>query len=34
MPSGGNGVIVDDYVVSSAAEMSHVHVWDSVLKVK
>lgn len=31
---GGNAVIVDDYVESSAAEMSHVHVWARVLRVK
>jgi hypothetical protein len=30
---GGNGVIIDDYVESSAAEMSHVHVWARVLRV-
>jgi hypothetical protein len=30
---GGNAVIVDEYVESSAAEMSHVHVWARVLKV-
>jgi hypothetical protein len=29
---GGNAVIVDDYVESAAAEMSHVHVWARVLK--
>ena len=30
---GGNAVIIDDYVESSASEMSHVHVWARVLKV-
>ena len=28
---GGNAVIIDDFVESSAAEMSHVHVWARVL---
>lgn len=30
---GGNAVIVDDYVESSASEMSHVHAWARVLRV-
>jgi hypothetical protein len=30
---GGNAVVIDDYVESSAAEMTHVHVWATVLRV-
>ena len=30
---GGNAVIIDNQVESSAAEMSHVHVWARVLRV-
>ena len=30
---GGNSVIIDDYIETSAAEMSHVHVWATVLKI-
>ena len=29
---GGNVVIVDDYIESSASEFSHIHVWATVLK--
>lgn len=29
---GGDSVIIDDYIESSAAEMSYVHVWATVLK--
>lgn len=29
---GGDFVIIDDYIETSAAEMSHVHVWATVLK--
>ena len=29
---GGNSVVIDDYVETAAAEMSHVHVWATVLK--
>jgi hypothetical protein len=29
---GGDAVIIDDYVESSAAEMTHIHVWASVIK--
>ena len=29
---GGDSVIIDDYIETSAAEMSHVHVWATVLK--
>lgn len=29
---GGELVVIDDYVTSSAAEMSHIHVWATVLK--
>jgi len=29
---GGDFVLVDDYMESSAAEMTHVHVWASVFK--
>ena len=30
---GGNGVIVDDFVESKAAEMTHVHVWATVISI-
>jgi len=30
---GGNTVVIDDYVESSAGEMTHVHVWARVLRV-
>ncbi len=30
---GGNIVVIDDHIESSAAEFSHVHVWATVLKV-
>ena len=30
---GGNAVMIDDYLESSALEMSHVHVWATVLRV-
>jgi hypothetical protein len=29
---GGNVVLVDDYIESSASEFSHIHVWATVLK--
>ena len=29
---GGEGVIIDDFIESSAAEMSHVHVWATAIK--
>ncbi len=29
---GGDAVIIDDYIETSAAEMSHVHVWATVVK--
>ncbi len=29
---GGDIVIVDDYLASTASEFSHVHVWASVLR--
>ena len=29
---GGEGVIIDDYMESSAFEMTHVHVWATVIK--
>lgn len=29
---GGDSVIIDDYIETSAAEMGHVHVWATVLK--
>jgi len=29
---GGDAVIIDDYIESSASEMTHVHVWATVLK--
>lgn len=29
---GGDSVIIDDYIETSAAEMSHIHVWATVLK--
>ena len=29
---GGDSVIIDDYIETSAAEMSHVHVWATVVK--
>lgn len=29
---GGNAVVVDDYVESTAAEFSHVHVWATAIK--
>lgn len=29
---GGDSVIIDDYIETSAAEMSHVHVWATVLR--
>jgi hypothetical protein len=31
---GGNGVIIDDHVESSASEFSHVHVWATVIRLK
>jgi hypothetical protein len=31
---GGNGVVIDDYVESTAAEFSHVHVWASAIRLK
>jgi hypothetical protein len=31
---GGNAVVIDDYVESSAAEFSHVHVWASAIRLK
>lgn len=30
---GGNLIIIDDHIESSAAEFSHVHVWSTVFKV-
>lgn len=29
---GGDFVVIDDYIETSASEMSHVHVWATVLK--
>ncbi len=29
---GGDSVVIDDYIETSAAEMSHIHVWATVLK--
>ena len=29
---GGEAVVIDDYMENSAAEMTHVHVWATVLK--
>lgn len=29
---GGDGVVIDDQVASTASEFSHVHVWASVLR--
>lgn len=29
---GGDAVIIDDYMENSAAEMTHVHVWATVIK--
>ena len=29
---GGDAVLIDDYIESSASEMSHVHVWATVVK--
>lgn len=29
---GGNGVLVEDWIESSAAEMTHVHVWATVIR--
>ena len=29
---GGEAVVIDDYMETSAAEMTHVHVWATVLK--
>jgi len=29
---GGNAVLIDDYVESTAAEFSHVHVWATAIK--
>jgi len=29
---GGDSVIIDDYIETSATEMSHIHVWATVLK--
>jgi hypothetical protein len=29
---GGNVVVIDDHIESSASEFSHVHVWATVLK--
>lgn len=29
---GGNAVLIDDYVESSASEFSHVHVWATAIK--
>jgi hypothetical protein len=31
---GGDAVIIDDYMESSASEMTHVHVWATVIKFK
>lgn len=31
---GGNAVLIDDYVESTASEFSHVHVWASAIKIK
>lgn len=30
---GGNGVVIDDSIETSAAEMRHVHIWARALKV-
>ena len=29
---GGDAVIIDDYIETSASEMTHVHVWATVIK--
>jgi len=29
---GGDSVIIDDFIETSATEMSHIHVWATVLK--
>ena len=29
---GGDAVLIDDYIESSASEMTHVHVWATVVK--
>lgn len=31
---GGDAVLIDDYIESKAAEMTHVHVWAKVLQYK
>lgn len=31
---GGNAVVIDDYVESTASEFSHVHVWATVIRLK
>lgn len=31
---GGDAVLIDDYVESSAAEFSHVHVWATAIRLK
>jgi len=29
---GGDAVVIDDYMESSAAELTHVHIWATVIK--
>lgn len=29
---GGDAVLIDDYIESSVAEMTHIHVWATVIK--
>lgn len=29
---GGDGVVIDDYMETTATEMTHVHVWATVIK--
>lgn len=31
---GGNAVVIDDYVESSASEFSHVHVWATAIRLR
>ena len=31
---GGDAVVIDDYVESTASEFSHVHVWATVIRLK
>ncbi len=31
---GGNAVVIDDYVESTASEFSHVHVWATAIRLK